>query len=323
MTTLELDVQEVRRSAIGWYARMCSGEASEADHADLQAWLAQHPEHRQAWARLAAVSQSLQSVPANIALPALQGAPRTRRAMLRSLVALVSTGSAAYLSYRVVEQPGLYKPWLAQYRTSVGERRSIALEDGSRLVLNTDSAADVNFTGNARTIILWRGEALIETATHRGLGRDSRPLLLQTPQGTLRALGTRFTARIVGTRTHAAVLNDAVELRTGAGQVALLQAGQAATFSDAEIGAIQPVDDSAIQWEHGSLLFGNERLGNVIAELARYRRGHLACDDAVANLRVSGAFPIDDTDQALTILLHSFPLRLTSVTRYWVVVGAA
>lgn len=323
MTTAELDEQEVRRRAIAWYAHMCSGEASEADHAELQAWLAQRAEHRQAWARLAAVSQSLQGVPANIAMPALRGVRRTRRAVLRGIVVLASTGTAAYLSYRAVEQPGLYQPWLAQYRTGVGERRVITLADGSRLVLNTDSAADVDFSDSTRTIALWRGEALIETAAHRGLGKDARPLLVETGQGTVRALGTRFTVRVLGAHTRAAVFNDAVEVRTGAGSAMVLRAGQATSFSSTAIDAIHAVDDSAIQWEHGSLLVGNARLGDVIAELARYRRGHLACDDAVAGIRVSGAFPIDDTDQALTILLQSFPLRLTSVSRYWVVVGAA
>ena len=60
-----------------------------------------------------------------------------------------------------------------------------------------------------------------------------------------------------------------------------------------------------------------------MAELGRYRTGHLACDSAVASLRVSGAFPVADTEQALAVLARSLPVRVRRLTRYWVTVGAA
>lgn len=318
---VEKDEIAVRKEAIAWYARMCSGDAGEADLQGLQQWLAQHPDHRKAWAKLEGIRQSMQRVPTNIAMPALRGVRRNRRAVLRSIVLLASTGSAAYISYRAIEQPSFYKPWVAEYRTRVGERRSVLLADGSRLVLNTDSAADVTFTSDKRIITLWSGEALIETASHRNAVKDARPLVIRTEQGTVRALGTRFTVRTLGDRTQVAVLDDAVELQTIDGKISVLQAGESVSFSRADISAVRTVDDTSVQWEQGSLLVGNERLGDVIAELARYRRGYLFCDDAVADIRVSGAFPIDDTDKALTVLMQSFPLRITRTTRYWVVIG--
>jgi transmembrane sensor len=64
-------------------------------------------------------------------------------------------------------------------------------------------------------------------------------------------------------------------------------------------------------------------LGEWVAELGRYRRGVLRCDPAVAGLRVSGAFPLDDTDRALQLLADTFPVRHVWRTRYWVSVEAA
>ncbi|HGY5781881.1 TPA: iron dicitrate transport regulator FecR, partial [Serratia marcescens] len=43
----------------------------------------------------------------------------------------------------------------------------------------------------------------------------------------------------------------------------------------------------------------------------------LSCDPAVAGLRVSGSFPLSDTDRALALLRQTLPVRLQSFTRYW------
>lgn len=314
--------ERIRKAAVAWYARMCSGDADERDEQGLRDWLAQHPDHRHAWARLESIRQSMQRVPNNIAVPALQGVQRGRRTILRSIVLLASTSTVAYVSYHATSDQILFKPWMAEFRTRVGERRSVMLADGSRMVLNTDSAADAVFDAE-RVVTLWRGEVLIETARHRGVTDDKRPFLVRSAEGAILALGTRFIVRSMGDRTIVSVLDDAVELRTLSGNaVRVLQAGESASFSRQEISVSGTVDDTSAQWEHGSLVVGNERLGDVIAELARYRRGYLFCDDSVADIRVSGAFPIDDTDKALTVLMQAFPLRITRTTRYWVSVGA-
>ena len=316
------DEQALRKEAVAWYARLCSGEATEADHQALQTWLQQHPDHRRAWQRIESIRQSMQRVPAGIAVPTLQAGGRSRRNVLRGVVLLVSAGSVGYLSYRTASDHALIQPWLADYRTRVGERRSVVLADGSRMVLNTDSAADVAFTQTSRTVTLWAGEVLIETARQRGMAEDNRPFVVRTAQGTVLALGTRFVVRSHGDRTEVSVMEHAVELRTLDGHaVRVLQAGESAFFTRSGIAQTQAASDTVAQWEHGSLVVGDARLGDVIAELARYRRGHLACDPAVADIRVSGAYPIDDTDKALAVLVQSFPLRVTSTTRYWVVVG--
>jgi transmembrane sensor len=64
------------------------------------------------------------------------------------------------------------------------------------------------------------------------------------------------------------------------------------------------------------------RLGDFITELARYRPGHLSCAPEVAELRVSGAFTVDDSDAVLANLTASLPVRVRSFSRYWVRVEA-
>jgi transmembrane sensor len=59
-------------------------------------------------------------------------------------------------------------------------------------------------------------------------------------------------------------------------------------------------------------------LGDFVTELARYRSGHVACDPAVAGLRVSGTYPLADTDRVLAILGKSLPVAVEYRTCYWV-----
>jgi transmembrane sensor len=321
-TLVPRDELALRKEVVAWYARLCSGESNEADQQALQDWLQQHPDHRRAWERMQSIRQSMQAVPANIALPTLQSVRRGRRAVLRGVFLLASTGGLAYVSYRASTDRILLQPWMADYRTGVGEQRSVLLSDGSRMVLNTDSSADVRYSETRRTVRLWSGEILIETAKHRHAAEDARPFVVQTAQGSILALGTRFTVRTFDDRTVVAVLDDAVELRTlNHGLVRVLQAGQSAVLMRNEISATFATDDALVEWEQGSLVVNDWRLGDVVAELSRYRRGRLACDPAVAEIRVSGAFPLADTDKALQVLVKSFPIRMTSTTRYWVVLG--
>lgn len=81
--------------------------------------------------------------------------------------------------------PGL----MADYRSPVGQRRRMGLEDGSVLQLNTRSAADVRFDGQQRRVRLFEGELALQVAS------DARPLLLRTGEGALRLDSGRFNVR--------------------------------------------------------------------------------------------------------------------------------
>ena len=60
------------------------------------------------------------------------------------------------------------------------------------------------------------------------------------------------------------------------------------------------------------------RLGDFIGELASYRQGHLGIDPQVANLRVMGTYPLQDTDQVLAMLEQVLPVRVERRFAWWV-----
>ncbi|MFT4267525.1 MAG: FecR domain-containing protein, partial [Xenophilus sp.] len=205
--------------------------------------------------------------------------------------------------------------------TATGERRAIQLPDGTRLVLNTASAIDIAFTDTQRRIRLAAGEILV--TTHADPAATPRPFLVDTVCGVVRALGTRFSVRQMedGGLCRVAVFEHAVEVRPLAGAVRILRAGERADFGVADVLPPVAAGKAALLWEQGMLLAKNMPLGDVIAELSRYRPGVLHCEPAVAGMPVSGAISLMDTDAALDLLAGSLPLRIERRTRYWVTVG--
>lgn len=315
--------QDSRKAAIAWYVLLCSGDATPADRAHWQAWMDRHPDHPVAWARIESMRTALQRVPGAIAAPVLRRAGPRRRGVLRAVVGGLAGASALGLSWRLVDQR-------AAENTGVGERRVLPLADGSRLVMNTATSLDLRFDAVQRLVVLRAGEVWIETARPLpGRAPDGRPFRVVTPQGSVRALGTRFTVRCENGRSAVTVLRDAVEVQVGrsahSGSAAprRLAAGSQVGFDATHVEPTTAADQHAGAWEQGSLVVVDARLGDLVAELARYRRGHLACDPAVAGLRVSGAFPVGDTDKALAVLVRSLPVRVDRLSAYWVTVVPA
>lgn len=315
---------EVRKEAVVWYARLCSGCATDADREEWRSWHSAHPDHQRAWRRFESMQATLQRVPGHVAASTLRAAQYDRRRVLRGIAVLAGGGSLAWLSWRVAGPDGGLGAWLADYRTGTGEQRTVRLADGSQLMLNTRTSVDVSIDASRRLLTLREGEILVQTAKHQDVPgvarRDSRPFMVETPHGRILALGPRFTVRSDDASTVVSVLEDAIEVRASRapGQVVRLDAGRQARFNAGRVDAPQPADPALADWEHGSLVVNDWRLEDVVGELARYRRGRLVCDPAVAGIRVSGAFPITDTDKALAVIARAFPVRVSSLTRYWV-----
>jgi transmembrane sensor len=300
--------------AADWAMRLHYDAPSEADRRAFEHWRGQSPAHYAAWARAQSVFHTFGQVPPDIGRETLRRMEhdRGRRRSLRLLAALPAAALGALAGYHAP-----WRQWTADVATATGERKTLSLPDGSRLVLNTASAVDIVFDANARRLRLVAGEILVTTQA------DSlrRPFLVDTAQGLVRALGTRFAVRqLENGLFRVVVFEHAVEVVPLAGAARTLRAGEQAEFGAAGVQPPAPIGDAAALWEKGMLLAKDMRLAEVIAELARHRPGVLRCDPAVAGLRVSGAISLADTDAALAMLAASLPLFIEYRTRYWVVV---
>ncbi|MFO6419029.1 FecR domain-containing protein [Hylemonella sp. W303a] len=305
--------------AADWLMRQQSGDPTAVDAEAFAQWLARSPEHARAWARAERLRARLDELPPQLAQPVLQRPQRLRRrSVLSGLGLLLAAPSAAWLAWRTADGQG----WTADLRSARGEQRPVQLVDGSHVTLNTVSAIDVRFDATQRLIVLRAGEVLVDSAPDPLT--PARPLRVQTAQATLQALGTRFVVRHDETRTRLTVLEGRVRVapssRTDTQDV---PAGWQMDIAADSFGEVQRIDPARAAWTHGLLMADNQRLDEFLDELSRYRHGLIVCEPEVAALRVSGAFPVADTDRVLQMLVDTYPVQATPRARgLWLTVHA-
>lgn len=308
--------RKIFEAAASWYVQFLSEPPTHAEQMAWQQWLESDPAHRVAWQQMEQLQRSLGGMPQHLTRRALSQ-PRQRRQVLKLLLAMAGTG---YVGWNIQQHTAL-KNVLADYRTPVGRRQHVELADGSQIELNTQTAIDVVFDSQQRLIRLRDGEILIRTGK---LG-DIRPFYVETQQGRVQALGTRFSVRQLESTTRVGVLEDQVSIvpLAAGGTSRLLSAGQVADFGTQGISPSRSYPQTATAWVDDQLIVLNELLGNVISELGRYRSGIMHCDEKAAKLRVSGAFRLDATDAVLANLQATLPIQVNYFTRYWVSVKGA
>lgn len=311
----------ILHEAAVWLARLADGELDAQEWESLRAWRARSAAHERAWQQAELLRGRIADVPPMVGRTTLEGAAQIQNAGRRRALKTALPIFVAMPSVYLVWQAGPWRGWGAQYRTAVGEWRAFDLPDGTRMVLDTASAADIDYDANRRQVELRVGEVLLETSAR--LPRDERPFLVRTPHGIARALGTRFVVRIAGERTEVAVSDGAVQIvPKDVGQAQVLPAGHRGSFSRADATRAQAFEGEIGVWSEGILNADDTRLADFLAELSRYRRGVLRCDPAVADLRISGSFQLRDTTQALLLLERSFPVRVRMTNPLWTMVEA-
>lgn len=314
----------VARRAVEWWVDRQAGRTDDAFDAALARWRAEDPAHDAAWRHIESMQRRFGRLAAGLDTQAAHAAllpPRAdrRRAAVKALAVLLFAGGAAWMA----EPARRAAIWPADLRTAVGERRTVTLADRTVVVLDTDTALDVRFDDTARRLRLLRGTIMVTS------GHDdrvpARPLVVATAQGELRPLGTRFAVRQRDGATRIEVFAGAVRVQpvdVTAG-TRVIAAGESADFTRDAIGAPAALDAYASAWTDGMLVASRMRLADLVAELDRYRRGSLRCDAAVADLRVSGTYPLDDPARVLDTLKATLPIDVDYLTRYWATVVPA
>lgn len=303
--------RQIFEAAVSWYVQFQADPPTLAEQKAWQLWIDSDPAHLAAWNQMEQLQRHLGTLPQDLKRRALNTGQQ-RRQVLKLLLLAAGTG---FIGWNVQQHTSLGNVW-ADYKTGVGQRRNITLADGSQIQLNTDTAIDVSFDPTQRLIRLRSGEILIQTGK---LG-DQRPFFVETRDGRIQALGTRFSVHQLSSSTRVGVLEDRVSVQPGDTSTAakILQAGEGADFDSRHIGPIHPFKSSEVAWINGQLIVLDARLGDVIEELGRYRSGVLHCDARARELRVSGTFRLNSTDAVLANLQASLPINVRYFTRYWV-----
>ena len=305
----------VAEQAVSWLIEMQEGALSPQRQQVWEHWLQAHSEHQRAWDHIQRINQRLRGLSSPLAHAALNAPKSSSRRQALKLLLLLGAGSA--LTYGLRDQLPI-TPLLADFSSPVGQRRKVQLHDGSQIQLNTASSIDVKFDAQQRVIRLLEGEILLTAA------QDSRPLQVLTADGSLQPQGARLNVRQFNDRTEIAVFDGRVALTPTAhpGSPLWVERHQQLRFNRQAWNPPHPLDAGSGAWTDGMLVAAHMRLADFLGELGRYRRGQLNCDPKVADLLISGTYPVDDSERVLDLLTVSLPVRIKRFTRYWVTVEA-
>ncbi len=296
--------------ALAWFARLQDSKASQRDRAEFADWLAACPAHQAAYDKVAQLWQS-QALNAALSQYAAIPLPPPRRQKLRP-ERWAAAACIVLASGWLVLASGLIERWQADAVTATGEQRRIVLADGSAVTLNTDTALAFNYAGERRGVKILTGEAYFEVQPDK-----TRPFIVETEQGTVRVVGTRFSVK-TGDATQVDVESGIVACAGQQGDSRQLTAGQHTSIAGRGVAAVTGIDAGrAFAWLNGRLIFQDQPLAEVIAELDRYYPGAIVISDAkLGQTRVTGNYKLEDSAAIIRALADIAGARIINLSPY-------
>ncbi len=293
--------------ALQWFVRLRDGETGAAARRDFDAWLAASPDHARAWAELETLWSDLdrltplKAAEAAPVRPALPARPRRWRQVAFALAAslVLAAGIMGILAR---------SDRFADFRTAAGERRIIALADGSQVELAPASAIDVDLTGSRRMIRLVSGQAFFTVAKD-----PARPFSVAARGGTVTALGTAFDVKLgLGSAVAVAVDESRVKVEVPGAAGVVVGQGQGVGYEGETISSPGPLDPGEIgDWRRGRLVFHDVRLAEAVADLERYGGGRIGILSREAGQRrVTAVLDARDPVAGLDMLAGGLGLRV-------------
>jgi transmembrane sensor len=281
--------------ALDWLIRLES--PSPEDCVAFDAWLAAAPEHAEAFAKAAGVWQG---ATVRQAADNLQ-ARRTPRLGQRLMARWKPLATAAVLLIGLFSFSNVPLCLQADYLTQVGERQRVELPDGSKVLLNTQSAIASTFDIDHHRTRLLQGEAFFEVG-----GSPALPLEVQAGPVLASVHDTAFAVSYREGEAQVKVQRGNVDLLANDAQSLRLSAGDSVRIGPQGFARRERMDPAAdLAWVQGRLVFEDRPLGQVLAELRRYYPGWIVSRNAQREaMKVTGNYRLDQPRDVLRSLAH-------------------
>ncbi|MDH0090145.1 FecR domain-containing protein [Achromobacter mucicolens] len=331
MSATVSDNDALAAQAAQWIVALSADDGIERERARTQfeAWKRADPRHAAAAAgmeRLLGQVSDIRSTgtsgagnAAVAAVLAMHGKRRRIKTHVAAMALACMLAVPAWLAFQAYPPSYL----MADVRAGTGQWKTQTLADGTRITLNSASAVNLRYDAARRAIELLQGEILVDVAKD-----PARPFLIETGDGAMRALGTRFVVSRHENSTVLQVLESKVSVQTAdqrrarSTESTLIEAGQAVRIRPDGLDPIDSIDPRSVEdaWAQHRLFVDDRPLSEVLDALNRHRSGHIQYDaSAIGHLRISAVLPLDDTDRALQLLAANLPgLRIRTYTPYLV-----
>ncbi len=331
--------EAVCTEAAGWVARLHGPHRTPAAEAGFRRWLAESPKNAQAFEFLTEVWDSsgrLRRRPMDHIdswqFPAIRVSLARAAAVCAAVAVLAVIGTLFYI-------PG------SGISTGVGEQRTVVLEDGTRVHLNTNTRAIIRFDDSTRLVELRKGEALFEVAR-----RADRPFIVQAGDRQVHALGTAFVVRRESGKLAVTLMegkvavgpisgspaaltemqsrrsvppNQNATVRSTQSEVFTLSPGQRVTFAQNQSPMVDsPQISKLTAWRRGQVDLEKTLLADAVAEMNRYSNKRITIEDSrAAKIRVSGLFGVADTENFVEAVAHAYQLEIRRTSGEIVLAG--
>lgn len=305
MTTSDLDGTppwDNPQDASDWFLLRKDGAIDPRRETAFEAWLAADPARAADYAEVAATHHAARSAldwQTTQRAAEAHAASQRMRLQRRSLGGLAVAAAIALVTFA-----GLYAPGFlgSSFRTSVGERKVVTLEDGSTVHLNGATEIVVRFRDSERAIELKSGEALFEVAKN-----PARPFRVHAAGQVVEAVGTAFDVDLQAASVDVAVREGRVAFGDAAVPVAArlqLAEGQAVTTAGSTIGPVRAVAVEQIgAWRRDVLAFQDTKLATIVVALGRHYAGDFRITDPkLKERRFTGTITLRDRTQTMQAL---------------------
>jgi len=296
--------------AAAWCAKLADEGIDRSP--ELDRWLSADDRHRAAWRQVRGPWTFIgehANAPEILKLrgDVLRRAHASSRA--RSWVSRISIAATALLAVLGVLFWAFRGPTI--YQTGLGERRVVALSDGSQVELDSASELRLRYSKDARELTLLRGQARFAVAHD-----ESRPFSVVAGNQKVIATGTAFTVDLLDSTLYVTLLEGRVLVRPrnavqGGAPTAELGVGEQLVVSTQGRAHVAPANlEQVMAWRQGKIIFDDEPLSTAIERVNRYSVNRLVLvDDRVAALRISGVFHISNISEFVDTLTHYLPLK--------------
>lgn len=298
--------------ALEWFLSLQEEPHNVALHEEFYAWLEADERNEDAFGHL----QDVWCLAADSPATRRSHQQFTRRQIIRKAAvaggAALMTTSAAVIAIRSLSSS-------SPYRTATGERRTLRLEDGSRIELSTHSSVTPSFTATERKIRLNKGEAYFAVA------KDSRrrPFLVESEYGTAAALGTEFNIALQDGFAMLSVTEHAVCVCDRSQRIEVPE-GSSLRFGGTRPGVIEPFDSTRLAWRSGHLEFVSSTLQNFIEVTNQWHRGKtMLADRSLASLPVTMLIDLSRISESIRSLPSLLPVKTIELTPLLTVVSRA
>jgi transmembrane sensor len=318
--------------------RLIEGECSSDEAAAIQAWVAADPrrgelldELRAVW-RLTGSGTRQWDVPAarrrllraynaprnavELSRPATPAARRPWQGTLAWTRGLAVASCVVAIAAIVAGRLQRAESTSREYVTARGQRATVSLLDGTRVLLSVDSKLRVvrGYGSGERTVEL-EGEAYFVVRHDEQI-----PFVVRTKRGTARDLGTEFSVRAYPQESYLQVVvaTDSVAL-TGvaadpASAIALTLRPRDRAVID-ERGRATVVAgvllEHYVSWTRGRLVFDDDSVAAVLEQLERWYDLDIGVGDpSLGAERITISFETESAEEALSALARVLNVRL-------------